>query len=261
MAKDAVQAPQPPASTTSAKEKVTWLGVSTHEAPPVLSDQIDLPRDTGLVVDVVLPDSPAAVAGIQIHDVLTSLDDQILANGDQLRVLIRNRQHGDKATLTFLRKGNEHKATVTLGEHEVPKMIPFGGGWNAMPGHYGGFGSQMPKGGGDVEPVLPMDELPMGKNSVVIQGQPVGGHGATSRVQYSDQEHTIAIQSQDGKQTITIANLAGEVLYTGPFGTEEEKAQVPAEYRNKVNTIKVNQQRIPPEMLVPIPAPANRDPM
>jgi membrane-associated protease RseP (regulator of RpoE activity) len=232
MAKDAVQAPQPPASTTSAKEKVTRIGVSTHEALPVLSDQIDLPRDTGLVVDVVLPDSPAAVAGIQIHDVLTSLDDQILANGDQLRVLIRNRQHGDKATLTFLRKGNEHKATVTLGEHEVPKMIPFGGGWNAMPEHYGGFGSQMPKGGGDVEPVLPMDELPTGKNSVVIQGQPVGGHGATSRVQYSDQEHTIA-------------NLAGEVLYTGPFGTEEEKAQVPAEYRNKVNTIKVNQQRIP----------------
>jgi S1-C subfamily serine protease len=39
-----------------------------------LIDQLDLPGGQGLVVDEVLADSPAARAGLRVHDVLLALD-------------------------------------------------------------------------------------------------------------------------------------------------------------------------------------------
>src|SRR5712671_1828482 len=71
---------------------VTWLGVVGREVSPELYEQIDLPQGTGLVVEFVSPDSPAAKAGIKQFDVLTKFEDQILVNPQQLVTLIRNRK-------------------------------------------------------------------------------------------------------------------------------------------------------------------------
>ena len=46
------------------KVPVTFLGVETSEIPSVLCEQMNLPKGFGLVVDYVVPDSPAAAAGI-----------------------------------------------------------------------------------------------------------------------------------------------------------------------------------------------------
>src|SRR5262249_24448012 len=47
------------------KEPVTFLGVETSEVPRVLSEQMGLPRGFGVVVDYVVPNGPAAAAGLQ----------------------------------------------------------------------------------------------------------------------------------------------------------------------------------------------------
>ena len=49
----------------------------------------------GLLVNHVVPGSPAKLAGIEKHDVLHRLDDQYLINPPQLAVLIRTREPGD----------------------------------------------------------------------------------------------------------------------------------------------------------------------
>src|SRR5438132_1455211 len=59
---------------------VTFLGVVAREASPEVSRQLDLPEGTGMVVELVVPDSAAAKAGIQKYDILTKLDDQLLIN-------------------------------------------------------------------------------------------------------------------------------------------------------------------------------------
>src|SRR5579862_3142527 len=44
-------------------QKGAYLGVSSSPAPPVVRKQLGLPEGMGLVVDIVMPESPAATAG------------------------------------------------------------------------------------------------------------------------------------------------------------------------------------------------------
>lgn len=107
---------QPPVRTGP----VTYLGVGTVEVPGCVAAQLPLARDTGLQIAVVLPDSPAAKAGLQEGDVLHKFEDQILISPRQLAVLIANRKEGDAVKLTLLRKAEPLELTATLGKRDVP---------------------------------------------------------------------------------------------------------------------------------------------
>jgi hypothetical protein len=52
------------------------LGVRAAAPDAALVDQLDLPRGRGLVLDEVVAESPAARAGLRVHDVLLLLDDK-----------------------------------------------------------------------------------------------------------------------------------------------------------------------------------------
>jgi serine protease Do len=101
------------------KVPVTWLGVETSSVPRVVSEQLGLAKGFGLVVDYVVPDGPAAAAGVQQNDILKMFNDQILMEPDQLSKLVRSNQEGATVTLTVLRKNAEQKITVKLGKHDV----------------------------------------------------------------------------------------------------------------------------------------------
>src|SRR5213595_1461585 len=76
------------------KVPVTFLGVETSPVPSVVSEQLGLAKGFGLVVDYVVPDSPAATAGLQQNDILKMLNDQILTEPDQLSKLVRSYSEG-----------------------------------------------------------------------------------------------------------------------------------------------------------------------
>ena len=109
------------------KVPVTFLGVETSEVPRVVSEQLGLAKGFGLVVDYVVPDGPAAAAGVQQSDILKMLNDQILMQPDQLAKLIRSYPEGTNVTLTILRKGQETKITVKLAKKEVSSRQNFFG--------------------------------------------------------------------------------------------------------------------------------------
>ncbi len=114
--------PVGPGNDRDHKEKkvpVTYLGVETSDVPRVVSEQLGLPRGFGLVVDYVVPDGPAAAAGVQQNDILRMLNDQILTEPDQLSKLVRSFSEGTTVTLTVLRKGKEEKIGVKLSKKEV----------------------------------------------------------------------------------------------------------------------------------------------
>jgi hypothetical protein len=110
------------------KVPVTYLGVETSDVPRVVSEQLGLPRGFGLVVDYVVPDGPAAAAGVQQNDILRMLNDQILTEPDQLSKLIRSFSEGTTITLTVLRKGKEEKIGVKLSKKEVSERSDMGRG-------------------------------------------------------------------------------------------------------------------------------------
>ena len=103
------------------KVPVTFLGVETSEVPNVVSEQLGLAKGFGLVVDYVVPDGPAAAAGVQQNDIIKMLNDQILTEPDQLAKLVRSYSEGTTVTLTLLRKGKEEKVSVKLAKKEVPQ--------------------------------------------------------------------------------------------------------------------------------------------
>lgn len=111
-----------------------FLGVETSTVPSVVTDQLGLAKGFGLVVDYVVPDGPAAAAGIQSNDILKMLNDQILLEPGQLRKLLQTFQEGQTVTLTILRKGQEQKVSVKLTKKEMPKRHAMGhgpeGDWN-----------------------------------------------------------------------------------------------------------------------------------
>src|SRR5205807_7310352 len=110
------------------KVPVTYLGVETSDVPRVVSEQLGLAKGFGLVVDYVVPDGPAAAAGVQQNDILKMLNDQILTEPDQLSKLIRSFSEGTTVTLTVLRKGKEEKIGVKLAKKEVSEHSELGRG-------------------------------------------------------------------------------------------------------------------------------------
>ncbi len=95
-----------------------FLGISTSEAPAVLRHQLKLkPEGAGLVVDSVVPGSPAAKAGIQPYDVLQKVDDQIVFNAAQLTALVHSMKAGDQVKLRVIREGEVQTLAATLGKN------------------------------------------------------------------------------------------------------------------------------------------------
>jgi hypothetical protein len=102
------------------RKPTPYIGVVSVPAPPPLSAQLGLEEGFGLVVDSVLPDSPAQAAGIQRWDLLKLLNDQQLVSPDQLGRLVNRLGKGADATLTIIRKGQEQKVTIKVGEKLLP---------------------------------------------------------------------------------------------------------------------------------------------
>ena len=109
---------------------VPYIGVSTAAVPPAISAQLGLPEGFGLLVEAVMPDSPAKAAGLQQYDVLKQFNDQQLAEPGQLAALVRAAGKGSEVTLTLLRKGAEQKLTIKVDEKAMPSRSFGNGGWN-----------------------------------------------------------------------------------------------------------------------------------
>ncbi|MDI1320524.1 MAG: PDZ domain-containing protein [bacterium] len=242
------------------KEKVTYLGVETAPVNRTLSAQLGLPRDTGLIVTNVLEKSPAAEV-LKEDDVLIRLDDQLLVNTQQLGVLVRGKKDGDEIKLTLMRGGKELTVKAKLTVHEVPRMADTFFLRNGGPG------------GGDWQGFLPPDalaglerlhDLPgMGPDEArdvlrmigrarahggLLNGPGVHilgrkGKGSTildlpkSNISYSDDEGSIEIKSNDTQRSLTVRNAKGEVAFSGPINTEEERDKLPAEVKQRLEKL------------------------
>ncbi|MDD4319328.1 MAG: trypsin-like peptidase domain-containing protein [Candidatus Peribacteraceae bacterium] len=68
----------------------------------------------------VLPDSPAAKAGLKEGDVLLEMDGKRLTQDVSLLRLIQAKEPGTVVTLNILRDGKEQQVRVTLGEWQEP---------------------------------------------------------------------------------------------------------------------------------------------
>jgi len=100
-----------------------YLGVLFSRVPEALLDHLpQMPRETGVLVTHVLPDSPAAAAGLKRHDILLSYNSEKIREGNHLVRLIQNGKAGQVVRLTLLRGGRETMVDVKLALGPVLKV-------------------------------------------------------------------------------------------------------------------------------------------
>ncbi len=271
-AQQSIAAPAPPAPPVppvppvrhlrddGPKEPVTFLGVETSDVPRVLSEQMGLPRGFGVVVDYVAPSSPAAAAGVQQSDIIRMLNDQIIVGPEQLGKLVRSFAEGTTINLTLLRKGQEVKVTVKLAKHDVPSGHgPFGfeKEWNFDDFDKMNFDFRMP----DMTAVR--EAVQRAKDEAMRAGDEARKAARRLRIVTTDDETTKSTRVDLGKATITFSDDQGELklervngkkmltardaqgkeLFNGPIDTEEERAKLPANVRERFE--KLEKQELP----------------
>ncbi len=97
------------------EEKGTYLGILFAPVPDLVYDQVpQLPREHGVAVSHVLPDSPAAKAGLRRNDILLQYGDDKVRDCEQVARLIRDDKPDRKVRLTYLRGGKEATTDATL---------------------------------------------------------------------------------------------------------------------------------------------------
>ena len=261
---------QPGSHEKAPKVPAIFLGVETSQVPIVVSEQLGLSKGLGLVVEYVVPDSPAATAGIQQNDILKMLNDQILIEPSQLRKLLQTFSDGADVTLTILRKGQEQKVTVKLSKKERPQRHSWAPG-DKHESHWdfddtGDLGEQM-------QGLKEQLQEQLGAQRGMIRGAVMKAHEAArqaredarraareirilskdngalkatridlgkAQIVFSDDKGEMKLENVDGKKLLTAKDPQGKLLFSGPVETKEDLDKMPADIRERYEKLQQN---------------------
>ena len=92
-----------------------WIGVQIQPVTPDLADSLGLKKAAGALVSEPQPNSPAAKAGIESSDVITSVDGTSVADARELARRIGMMAPGTTIKLGLIHQGEEKTVTLTLG--------------------------------------------------------------------------------------------------------------------------------------------------
>jgi serine protease Do len=113
-----------------AKGKVTrgWLGVMIQRITPELAESLGVDGTTGALVSEVVPDGPAAKAGLKQGDIIIEYDGAAVKDSTDLPRLVARTGVGKQVSVK-VRRGDETEAfTVTVGELDEGEHGESGGG-------------------------------------------------------------------------------------------------------------------------------------
>ena len=92
-----------------------WLGVVIQEVNKDLAESFGLDKPAGALVAQVLEDGPAAKGGLQVGDVILSMNGQPIIMSADLPHLVGGLKEGAKASLEVVREGKRRTLDVTIG--------------------------------------------------------------------------------------------------------------------------------------------------
>ena len=92
------------------------IGIGIQTITPIMAVALGLPRDYGVIVSDVLPNSPAEASGVKPGDVLVSIDGQPADNLPSVNYMFRLRDSTDNVQLVALRGASQQTFSVPAVE-------------------------------------------------------------------------------------------------------------------------------------------------
>lgn len=264
--------PQAPPAAAGPVEKagIAYLGVISTAVPEMLADHLGLKAGQGIVVSAVMPEGPAAKAGLVVHDVITSIAGDPVGSPEELTVRINTRKPGEKIRMDVIHHGKAAGIDVTLGERPAHLTTPAPGPLDQLnldgvpedlanrvrrmiEGNLGEMKLDFQKGVDEAAPQiedamrkmreqmgkamegLKLPEMPQIPQQGGIQGGIEVHQGATFRLM--DNDGSIELKSVEGGKEITVRDKDQNIVWTGPWDTEQDKAAAPEDVRRRVERL------------------------
>lgn len=99
---------------TNGRVSYPWLGVSGTDLDPWTAKEYGV--HSGTLIRRVSPKSPAEQSGVRVQDIVTEVENRPIATLNELMMLVRRHDPGEKIELTVVRSGVKHSVKVRLVE-------------------------------------------------------------------------------------------------------------------------------------------------
>ncbi len=237
----------------------SWLGVETHEVTTDKAKELKLPAERGVVVGKVIPDSPAAKAGLKENDVIWEINGQRVEGTMQFRRMIREIPAGRSVQLTVWREGRSQTLSASLGKAEEGRRMRL----QAAPG---AFAFRVPE-GPELGEIPEMDWggvfAPAGHPRLGIDAEDLSGQfgnyfGAPEGegVLVRDVNSGSPAEKAGLKAGDVITSIDGERIRS--VGDLREKLAPKSDDKDKTVKLGVLRNKSPLTLTVELPAPALR---
>ncbi len=117
-----------------------FLGIGIQNLTPDLAKWFNVNQSQGVLVASVVPDTPAAKAGLQKDDVIVAYDGNPVTEAGSFRSHIATTPAGKTVDLTIVRDGKKMDKEVTIGTMKDNEMTPSGKMQPEAHGHKLGIG-------------------------------------------------------------------------------------------------------------------------
>ncbi len=188
------------------EEPVYWIGISGRAVEsPVLRTHLQLAEDMGVVIERVVPESPADKAGLRKHDIVLRVNGNAVHGMKVLQDYVLAHQ-AEPMELKLIRLGKEETLVVVPEERPAELRIPLAEQGRGRRNGFGGRGEMFEKlmeqfqGQGGLEDGIRR----FGGGGVFLQGPQAGGNLLPNGVSVSIQrenEGPAKITVKQGDQT------------------------------------------------------------
>jgi membrane-associated protease RseP (regulator of RpoE activity) len=255
-----------PDAKAEVKAETAYLGVVSSDVPEMLAEHLGLKPGEGIIIGAVMPDGPAAKAGLAAHDIITRVGDKAVGSPQDLSQQVQSHKPGETIHLDVIQKGKAAGINVMLGtrpdqvagmELQPLDQLQFEGlpkdladrVRGAIQGNIGGIDLNIQEGAVEIAPQLDeavremrkrMENAMGGLNAQVIPGVAEDKVNQNATLSFSDGNGRIEIKSNDGGKEVTVRDADNHIIWTGPWDTEQDKAAAPEDIRKRMDRLNLD---------------------